>query len=430
MPTVTVVVVGAGPAGLAVSHELTARGVDHVVLDRGRTAESWRSRRWDSLRLLSPAWATRLPGLPPAPDPDAFLTAGELVDVLDRYAADAAAPVVEHADVLSVRRCDDRYRVVSTAGSWTASAVVLATGDAVVPAVPATGRHLPRDVHQLAPDAYRRPSQLPDGGVLVVGASASGVQLADELAASGREVVLAVGRHTRMVRTYRGMDVYWWMQRLGSLDRSIDSAPDRAAALSEPSLQLAGHGPSARRPRDLSLPALAARGVRLTGRVTGASEGRVFLADDLLHTTAAADARFVRFLQRVDRHVRRTGLQGVVLDAGPTPARLASTASPIELSLAGSGIRTVLWATGYRRSHPWLHVPVLERGGDVVHRHGVTASPGLYVVGWRWQTRRSSSFLAGMGEDATSVVTDLVRRLDRHRPQQQVVHPSRQERTS
>jgi putative flavoprotein involved in K+ transport len=429
MPTVTVVVVGAGPAGLAVSNELSTRGVDHVVLDRGRTAESWRSRRWDSLRLLSPAWATRLPGLPPAPDPDAFLTAAELVDVLDRYAADGAAPVVEYADVLSVRRCDDRYRVVSTAGTWTASAVVLATGDAAVPAVPAAGRHLPRDVHQLAPDTYRRPSQLPDGGVLVVGASASGVQLADELAASGRKVVLAVGRHTRMVRTYRGVDVYWWMQRLGSLDRSIDNTADHEAALSEPSLQLAGQGPSARRPRDLSLPALAARGVRLTGRVTGASGGLIFLADDLLHTTAAADARFARFLERVDRHVRDTGLQGEVLDAGPAPARLPSTTSPTELSLAESGIRTVVWATGYRRSHPWLHVPVLELGGDVVHRHGVTASPGLYVVGWRWQTKRSSSFLAGMGADATSVVSDLVRRLDRHRAQQ-VVHLSRQEHTS
>lgn len=427
MPTVTVVVVGAGPAGLAVSHELSTRGVDHVVLDRGRTAESWRSRRWDSLRLLSPAWATRLPGLPPARDPDAFLTAGELVDVLDRYAAAAAAPVVEHADVLSVRRCDDRYRVVSTAGTWTASAVVLATGDAAVPAVPAAGRHLPRDVHQLASDTYRRPSQLPDGGVLVVGASASGVQLADELAAAGREVVLAVGGHTRMVRTYRGVDVYWWMQRLGSLDRSIDTMADHAAALSEPSPQLAGHGPSARRARDLSLPALAARGVRLTGRVTGASNRRVFLADDLPHTTAAADARFARFLERVDRHVRDTGLQGEVLDAGPAPARLASTASPTELSLAESGIRTVLWATGYRRSHPWLHVP--ELGGGVAHRHGVTASPGLYVVGWRWQTRRSSSFLAGMGADATSVVSHLVRRLHRHQPQQ-AVHLSRQEHTS
>jgi putative flavoprotein involved in K+ transport len=255
------------------------------------------------------------------------------------------------------------------------------------------------------------------------------VQLADELAASGRKVVLAVGRHTRMVRTYRGVDVYWWMQRLGSLDRSIDNTADHEAALSEPSLQLAGQGPSARRPRDLSLPALAARGVRLTGRVTGASGGLIFLADDLLHTTAAADARFARFLERVDRHVRDTGLQGEVLDAGPAPARLPSTASPTELSLAESGIRTVVWATGYRRSHPWLHVPVLELGGDVVHRHGVTASPGLYVVGWRWQTKRSSSFLAGMGADATSVVSDLVRRLDRHRAQQ-VVHLSRQEHTS
>ena len=195
---------------------------------------------------------------------------------------------------------------------------------------------------------------------------------------------------------------------------------------------------AARRPRafnpsarDLSLPALAARGVRLTGRLVGADDGRVVLADDLAQTTASADARLARFLQRVDRHVRDSGLEGEVLERDAAPDRLRSTSAPSELSLPGSGIRTVLWATGYRPSYPWLHVPVLDPGGRVVHHRGATASPGLYVVGARWQTRRSSSFLAGMGEDATSVVTDLVRRLRDHRPQH---HPaidlSHQEHTS
>ena len=414
MPAVPVVVVGAGPAGLAVSHQLGVRGVDHVVLDRGRTAESWRSRRWDSLRLLSPAWATRLPGLPPASDPDAFLTASDLVTLLDQYATASAAPVVEQAEVLSVRACGDRYRVVSTAGTWTANAVVLATGDAGVPAVPSVAALLPTHVHQLTTDAYRRPAQLPDGGVLVVGASASGVQLTDELAAAGREVVLAVGRHTRMVRRHRGVDVYRWLDRLGSLDRRVERVPDRAAVLRETSLQLVGHAGDGD-PRDVSLPALAARGVRLVGRLTGIHGGRVTFADDLHRTTADADARLTGFLERVDEHVRVHGLDDEVLPAGPPPAPLAATRVPTDLSLTRAGIGTVLWATGYRPSHPWLHVRVLDGGGGVTHHHGRTPSPGLYVVGQRWQTRRSSSFLAGMGEDARQVVADLVRHVGRLR---------------
>jgi len=410
MPEVTVVVVGAGPAGLAVSHELGLRGVDHVVLDRGRIAESWRSRRWDSLRLLSPAWATRLPGLPPPVEPDAFPTAQALVTTLERYAAGLAVPVVEHAEVLSMRGCGDRYRVVSTAGSWTAGAVVLASGDAAIPAVPAAASGLPSHVHQVTPDAYRRPDQLPEGGVLVVGASASGVQLADELATAGRDVVLAVGRHTRMVRSHRGVDVYRWMEQLGRLDSRLDTVADPAQAMREPSMQLAGHA-AAEHARDLSLPALASRGVRLTGRLTGIHDGKVTFADDLHHTTALADARLAGFLRRVDDHVLAHGLDGVVSDANPPPPPLPPTHASTRLSLAGNDIRTVLWATGHRPSHPWLHLPVLDVTGRVVQRDGRTPAAGLYVVGQRWQSTRSSSFLAGMGEDARSVVSQLVRRL-------------------
>lgn len=421
MPVVPVVVVGAGPAGLAVSHELSVRGIDHVVLERGRTAESWRSRRWDSLRLLSPAWATRLPGLPPPPDPDAFPTAPDLVATLERYAAGCAAPVVERAEVLSVRRHGDLYRVVSTAGTWTAHAVVLATGATGEPALPAAATEVPSHLHQMTSDAYRRPEQLPDGGVLVVGASASGVQLADELAAAGREVVLAVGRHTRMVRSHRGVDVYRWMERLGSLDRRLHSLADPSRALREPSLQLAGHAGTGQ-DRDLSLAALSSRGVRLAGRLTGIRAGRAAFADDLHQTTAVADAHLAGFLRRVDAHVRSHGLEGEVLDAGPPP-RSSPTQGARELSLAGTSIRTVLWATGHRSSHAWLHVPVLDVAGHVVQRHGRTPDPGLFVVGQRWQTTRSSSFLAGMGADATSVVGDLVDRLQGSRH----THCTRQE---
>ncbi|HEX6916932.1 MAG TPA: NAD(P)/FAD-dependent oxidoreductase [Phycicoccus sp.] len=413
MPTIPVVVVGAGPAGLAVSHELAGRGVDHVVLDRGRTAESWRSRRWDSLRLLSPAWATRLPGLPAAADPDAFLSAGALVDLLTGYAAGAALPVVERAEVLSVRPRGSLYRIVSTGGTWLSRAVVVATGDSAVPAVPTLAASLPRSVVQLTTAEYRRPEQVPDGPVLVVGASASGVQLADELAAAGRDVVLAVGRHTRMVRSYRGMDIYWWLDQLGSLDRHVDTVPDRAVALREPSPQLVGHAGSAGDERDVSLTSLASRGVRLVGRVVGADGSHVAFDEDLAVTTAAADARLARFLRRVDDHIAARGLDEEFLDAGPRPAPVHVPATPTRLSVSGGGFRTVLWATGYRRSDPWLERAAPEAARSVLEMGRAASAPGLYVVGRRWQSRRSSGLLAGIGADARLVTAELVRRLPR-----------------
>ena len=406
MPKTTVAVVGAGPAGLAVSHLLGAAGVDHVVLDRGRAAESWRSRRWDSLRLLTPTWLTRLPGLQPASDPDGFLAAHQVVGLLDEYAAESAAPVVEHAQVLSVRVDGGRFRLVSSAGTWTADAVVLATGATSSPAVPAAADTLAPSVHQLLPQDYRRPELVPDGGVLVVGASASGVQIADELRAAGRDVVLAVGSHTRMVRSYRGMDIYWWLHRIGSLDRGASTLSATDPRRHEPSAQLVGRLPDGSE-HDVSLPALAYHGVRLTGRLLAADGERVRFADDLPHTSEDAQARLRRLLTRIDAHIAATGLDHEVLPAPRRPVPLHPLPELPQLHLARNGIRTVVWATGYRSAFPWLHVPVLGRDGELRHTRGITAAPGLYVVGQHWQTRRTSAFLSGIGDDAREVVAQL-----------------------
>ncbi|HEX6937543.1 MAG TPA: NAD(P)-binding domain-containing protein [Actinomycetes bacterium] len=400
------VVIGAGQAGLAVSHLLGRRGVDHVVLDRGRTGESWRSRRWDSLRLLTPNWMTRLPGAEyDGPDPAGFMAAAEVAGFLSNYARSSGAPVVEAAEVVAVRSLGDGYLVASTAGTWTARAVVIATGACQHTSVPQVAAGLHRSLVQVTPDVYRRPEELPDGGVLVVGASASGAQLADELASSGRDVVLAVGGHTRLPRRYRGLDSIWWLDQLGAFERHVDDLLDPAAALREPSLQLAGRSDG----QDVDLPSLHDKGVRLAGRLVGARGSVVTLAADLAETTAAADHRLYRLLARIDGHIARSGLETEVLPRGrlrpvPRPAD-----APTRLDLRAERVRTVLWATGYKRSYPWLRVPVLDPRGELMHRHGITPAPGLYVVGLRWQTRRSSTFIDGVGHDARLVVDHLTR---------------------
>ncbi|MBO3747639.1 NAD(P)-binding domain-containing protein [Streptosporangiaceae bacterium NEAU-GS5] len=296
---VDTVVVGAGHAGLAVSRLLSDAGRDHVVLERGTVGHSWRTQRWDSLRLLTPAWLTRLPGYHRDwPDPDAFLPGGEVISFLRGYALLSAAPVREHTTVLSVRRRGDRWHVITDNGEWSARNVVIASGHATVPAIPVFTTRVPGRVQQISTLSYRNPSHVAAGRVLIVGASASGVQIADELAAAGREVTLAVGRHTRLPRRYRGHDILWWLDRSGRLDRAIEQMPDPEAARREPSMQLIG----CRDGRSVDLAALSAHGIELTGRVLDIDGDSVRLSDDLADTIADADMRMHRLLDRLDEN--------------------------------------------------------------------------------------------------------------------------------
>jgi len=411
MHSVDTVIIGAGQAGLAVSHCLTARGLDHVVLERGRVAERWRSERWDSMRLLSPNWMTRLPGWSyRGADPDGFMTASEVVAYLDGYGAASSAPVEEHSSVLAVVPDGAGFRVATDRDTWMASDVVIATGWCDQPAVPLIANAMAGAIHQVAPRDYRNPAGLPDGGVLVVGASATGVQLAAELRTGGREVVLAVGRHTRLPRRYRGMDVLWWLERMGNLDRTIDEVGDPVVARHQPSLQLAGRADGC----SLDLATLQDTGVRLAGRVAGIDGIGVAFADDLAVTTALADARLRRVLADIDEHIETTGLRAEVLDPDP-PEPVRPKSAPEQLDLRRSGIRTVIWATGHRREYPWLHVPVLDGRGEIGQRRGVTSWPGLYVLGQRFQHFRSSDFIDGVGRDATFVADHIVGRCSRRR---------------
>ena len=405
-----VIVIGGGQAGLAMSRALADLAVEHVVLERGRVAERWRSERWDSLRLLTPRWQSRLPGWSYAgPDPGGFMTRGEVVRFLEDYAGSFAAPVETGVAVTSVARDADGYRVATSRGAWRACSVVIATGHCDRPLVPPLAAGLSPGVAQVVPSAYRNPGQLADGGVLVVGASATGIQLAAEIRRSGRPVILSAGRHARLPRRYRGRDIMDWLDRLGILRQTADQVGDLEASRRSPSLQLVGSDDHS----TLDLGVLMDQGVSLAGRTVAARGSRVEFADDLADSIAAADARRARLLEAIDAHIERWRMQAPPAEATrairPGPA-------PSSLDLEASGIRSVLWATGYRRDYSWLQMPVLDERGEIRHDGGVTSSPGLYVLGLRFLRRRNSSFLDGVGADAVELARHIERRLARRVP--------------
>jgi putative flavoprotein involved in K+ transport len=402
---VDTVVVGAGHAGLAVSRLLTAAGREHIVLDRGRVGERWRTERWDSLHLLTPSWMTRLPGwYYSGPEPEGFLSAGQFVRSLEGYARSFDAPVSTGTTVRSLTRHGlDSYDVVTDRGTWRTRNVVVATGPHGAPHVPAAVSGT-ADVEIVTSNSYRNPSRLAPGGVLVVGASSSGVQIADELARAGREVVMAVGSHTRVPRQYRGMDIVWWLDVTGRLARTIDDVRDPVAARREPSLQLVGrNGPEA---ADLDLAALQSLGVRLAGRLTSLSGGVAHFADDLADTVGSADRGLHRLLDGIDQHVEGHGLSAEVW-APHRPRPVAVPQAPDRLDLAAEGIGTVLLATGFRADLRWIDLPILGPDGWIEQYRGVTAAPGVYVVGQRFQHRRDSGFIDGARHDAHAVVHHL-----------------------
>lgn len=410
MKRTDVVVIGGGQAGLAMSRCLQDRGIDHVVLERGRVAERWRSERWDSLRLLSPNWHTRLPGWRyDGPDPDGFMTMPEVIDYLQGYARSFAAPVECDTTVTAVAPASGGYRVSTNQGAWGAPNVVIATGHCDLPHVPGFAGQVPPDILQVTP--YRHPGRLPDGGVLVVGASATGVQLADEIHASGRPVTLTVGRHTRLPRRYRGRDILWWLEEMGTFAETTSDVSDIAASRRQPSLQLVGRPDHA----TLDLPSLERRGVRLVGRVTGVAGRRLALDDDLVAHTVAADAKLARLIAGIDAFVEESGRGGTVGEPEPFVPFLWPRPAPSEIHLDEAGIRTVVWATGFRRSYPWLEVDVLDEQGELRHEGGVTAGPGLYVLGLLFLRRRNSNFIDGVGDDARALADHIAGRFDRGR---------------
>ena len=404
MPRTTdAIIIGGGQAGLAMSYCLARHGVEHVLLERGRIAERWRTERWDSLRLLTPNWMSRLPGgwCYRGPEPDGFMTMPEVIEHLDEYAHSFAAPVEAGTAVTAVRRVAAGYAVETSGGAWRTRAVVIATGHCDRPAVPAMAKELPRDILQLTPSEYRTPGQLPAGGVLVVGASASGVQLAEEIQQAGHPVTLAVGRHTRLPRRWRGRDIMAWMERAGVLGDSAEQVRNLAQSRAQSSLQLAGRSDG----RSIDLGALHRMGVRVVGRLLGVSGATLQLADDLAATTTVSQRTLDRLLARIAPVADAAGAAAEDLP----PALQLPLETPLQLNFAASGIRTVIWATGFRRNYEWLQVPgTLDAAGELLHEGGVLPVHGLYVLGLRLMRRRNSSFIDGVGADAEALAWHLL----------------------
>ncbi|GLS24156.1 hypothetical protein GCM10007874_71770 [Labrys miyagiensis] len=396
--------IGAGHAGLAMSRCLTDRSIDHVVIERGEVANSWRTERWDSLRLLTPNWQSRLPGFGyDGDDPDGYRTMPEVIDFLTRYAGVISAPVQTNTKVTSLSAAESGFVVAADQGSWRCRTVVLATGACNVARVPAIAAAVPSGIATITSMDYRNPGQLEDGGVLVVGASATGTQLADEIHRSGRPVILAVGEHVRAPRLYRGKDIEWWMDVAGVHDERYDEVDDIGRARRVPSLQLAG---SPER-RTLDLNALTGIGVRLVGRIAGIIDGKAQFSGSLLNNCTMADLKMNRLLGTIDEWATANGLDGEV-DA---PHRLAPTevesAPPLSMDLTTGRIRTIVWATGYSPDYSWLQIPVLDRKGQIRHDGGVTEHPGLYLMGMQFLRRRKSALIDGAGDDARDLSDHL-----------------------
>ncbi|MDQ6433172.1 NAD(P)-binding domain-containing protein [Mesorhizobium sp. LHD-90] len=398
-------VIGAGHAGLAMSRCLAERSVDHVVLERGEVANSWRTERWDSLRLLTPNWQSRLPGYDyDGGEPDGYRTMPEVIDFLDRYARVISAPVQTGTTVKSVSTTDQGFAVATDKGAWNCRTVVLASGACNVPRVPSLAAMVPPSVATVTAKDYRNSGQLDEGAVMVVGASATGTQLADEIHRSGRPVTLVVGEHVRAPRVYRGKDIEWWMDVTGLNDQRYDRVDDIERARRLPSFQLAG---SPER-RTLDLNALTEIGVKLVGRIAAISDGKAQFSGSLHNSCAMADLKMNRLLNTFDQWSSENGFDGQV----EAPHRLDPTQveakPPLHIDLSSGRIKTILWATGYRPDYSWLHVAVLDRKGNIRHDGGIVAHAGLYLMGMQFLRRRKSALIDGAGDDARDLSDHLV----------------------
>src|SRR4051794_28477248 len=398
---VEVLIVGGGQAGLAMSEHLSACDVSHLVLERQRIAERWRSERWDSLVANGPAWHDRFPGLEFDIDRDGFASKEQVVEYFETYARQIAAPIRCGAEVLSVRRNEGRagFRAETSDGPIEARYVVAATGAFQQPLIP---RVVPEsaELTQVHSSGYRNPGQLPDGAVLVVGAGSSGVQIADELRGAGRDVYLAVGAHDRPPRSYRSRDFCWW---LGVLNKWDAEAPPAGAEHVTIAVSGANGG------HTVDFRDLEHRGITLVGYMTSCEKGTIRFAPDLADNIARGDANYVSLLDEADAYVARSGLdlpeEPEAHQLGPLPA---AAVHPIRaLDLADAGVASVVWATGFRSDYSWLQVDAFDGNGKPAHRRGVSTEPGVYFLGLPWQSRRGSTFIWGVWHDARHVADHI-----------------------
>ena len=388
------VIVGAGQAGLAMSHCLSQRGREHIVLERARVAERWRTQRWDSLMFQFPNWSIELPARSYAgTDPDGFSHKNEVLAFIEDYATWIKAPVRIGVEVLSLRPTSDPhcYLVSTDAGEFETRNVVIATGPCQRPRTPSLANGLPPHLLQVHASDYRNPRELPPGGVLVVGSGASGCQIAEELLAAARQVFFAIGRHRRVPRRYRDHDVFWWRRELGCLDQKAEDTPRHRR---EPPPLVTGVGGG----HDVDIRSYAKDGMTLLGHVRHIHDGRISLADDLEQTLAAGDQTFSEFTSAVDNYLesRDSDALETVTSTSPRPTQKSVT----EIDIRAADIRSVVWATGYSLDFRWIELPIFDERGEPIQRRGATSAPGIYFLGLAWMHKVKSSFLYGVGEDA------------------------------
>jgi putative flavoprotein involved in K+ transport len=387
------------------SRVLTGHSIDHLVLERGEVANSWRRERWDSLRLLTPNWLSRLPGYAYAgSDPDGFMNLTEVVNFIAGFAAETSAPVRTQTTVASVRPIEGGYQLATKHGEIRCRSLVLATGANNSPRVPDLQRGVPQTVQCLTTFSYRNPDELPAGGVLIVGAAATGVQLADEIHRSGRPVTLCVGEHVRLPRSYRGRDILWWMENSGVWNQRYDQIEDLERARRLPSPQLVGTpGHST-----LELNTLSSAGIEIVGRLAAVRDGRALFSGGLANLLALADLKMERLLDTFDAWALDSRIEAEV---GPVERFVPTRAPPstrLSLDLRTGQIRTIVWATGYRPDYHWLNVPVLTAKGELRHDGGiVTEAPGMYALGLPVLRRRKSTFINGAEADAHDLALHL-----------------------
>ena len=386
------------------SYHLSRLGCEHIVVERERVAERWHTQRWDSLMFQFPNWSIELPGRSyGGTDPEGFSHRSDIIAFIEDYAAWIRAPLRNGFAVESLRPASHRgaYRVSATAGTFEAQNVVVATGPYQRPRVPALASGVPPHVLQIHAGDYRHPQGLPPGAVLVVGSGASGCQIAEELLVAGRRVYFAIGRHRRIPRRHRGQDMFWWRRTLGHLDQKAEDTP---GALRQPPPLVTGVGGG----HDVDLRGYAGDGMTLLGHIREIRDGRIHLADDLEASLASGDRAFDDFTTAVDAYVREHGIDAPKAQASLPPRPMLASIDAIDIVAAD--IRTIVWATGYRRDFGWIGLPVLDAGGEPVQRRGVTSAPGVYVLGLAWMHKVKSSFLYGVGEDAEYLAERIARR--------------------
>lgn len=408
---VEVAVVGGGQAGLAISWHLKRAGLGHVVFERRRAAHEWRSARWDSFCLVTPNWQCRLPGFPYAgKDPDGFMLRDDIVAYLDAYIASFQPPLMENTAVQRLRRLSDgRFELGTTAGTWYADQIVIATGGYQIPTVPRYAERLPASVLQLHSSNYRNPSSLPEGEVLVVGTGQSGCQIAEDLHREGRKVHLAVGTAPRSPRRYRGREVTDWLTESGYYAIPIDRHPQGEAVRDKTNHYLSGRDGG----KEIDLRQFALEGMRLYGRMKDITGSTVRFEPDLRRNLDSADASYRNIRAAVDRYIEEAGIEAPV-EPPYTPV-WEPASDPTELDLATSGIRSVIWSIGFGVDYRWAELPLFDGRGHPVHQRGISAFPGVYFLGLPWQNTWGSGRFADVGLDASYLMDAIARHAARER---------------